>query len=144
MRSLSHISSSYTRTAGTQTETRQDQSQDSIKRPKWRRFNRQRKSSSDESRTSGQDNYGYTNSPPGLTYGLSLDNLLQQETQEKSNFLLKYRQVSGDLRASQELVDMDERPDKEVGSDFPRTRSRSMSYKERRGGCEGSAGLPGV
>ena len=135
MRSLSHISSNCTRTAGTQTDTGEDQgqdrSQDSIRRPKWRRFNRQRKSSSDESRTSGQDNYGYTNSPPGLNHGHSLDNLLQQESREKNNFLLKYRQVSGDLRASQELVDRDERPEREVGADFPRTRSRSMSYKER-------------
>ena len=128
MRSLSHISSSCTRTAGTQTDTEQDVSQDSIKRPKWRRFNRQRKSSSDESRTSGKDNYGYTSSPPGLSHGLSLDNLLQQESSEKNNFLLKYRQVSGDLRGSQELVDMDEHPDNEARSDFPRTRTRSMSY----------------
>merc|ERR1719397_106651 len=128
VRSLSHISSSYTRTAGTRTDTEQDKSQDSIKRmPKWRRYNR-RKSSSDESRTSGKDNYGYTNSPPGISHGHSLDNLLHQETEQKNDFMLKYRQVSGDLRGSQELVEMDERPNNEAGNDVPRTRSRSMSY----------------
>ena len=100
--------------------------------PKWRRFNRQRKSSSDESRssgtggTSGRDNYGFSTSPPGLSHGHSLDNLLQKESSDKNSFLLKYRQVSGDLRGSQELVEMDQDPDTEARKES--RRSRSMSY----------------
>ena len=73
--------------------------------------------------TGGMDNYGYTKSPP-MGHSASLDNLLDREGAEKKSFLLKYRQVSGDLRGSQELV---EAADKEDGN-FMRTRSQSVNY----------------
>ena len=75
----------------------------------------------------GLDNYGYTRSPPGHTsmvHSTSVDNLLDRE---KNNFLLKYRQVSGDLRGSQELVEAGE--DAESYKDqFIRSRSLSMNH----------------
>jgi len=68
----------------------------------------------------GRDNPGYTSSPsvrqvfstsslpsnapvPTLQPSHSLDNLLERE-KEDNDFMLKYRQVSGDLRASQDLM----------------------------------------
>jgi len=133
-RSLSHIPNygNVTRTAGTQTDTENDKSQDSIKRmPRWRRHKHRRSASmsgSDESKSSGgQDNPGYARSPPGLS--TSVDNILDQERAEKNNFMLKYRQVSGDLRGSQELVEMNENVDlKEDDGYFKRGRSLSLSH----------------
>merc|ERR1719309_1739763 len=59
----------------------------------------------------------------------SLDNLLEREKVEKTDFMLKYRQVSGDLRASQDLVKADD----EV-SEAPRgRRGRSCSVGPSRG-----------
>ena len=85
-------------------------------------------SGSDESKSSGgQDNPGYARSPPGLS--TSVDNILDQERAEKNNFMLKYRQVSGDLRGSQELVEMNENVDlKEDDGYFKRGRSLSLSH----------------
>ena len=133
-RSLSHIPSSgsigVTRSAGTQTDTENDKSQESIRReraPRWRRHARHRRSVSTSGVTQppgpGRDNLGYTGLSPPSQHSTSLDNLLDTEKQEKKNFLLKYRQVSGDLRASQELVDRS--PD---AVDEKVARSRSMTH----------------
>jgi len=162
-RSLSHIHTNYTRTAGTQTDTETDSQMDTtihtttstksdtMKRvPKWKRSSRLRKSiavmetqdneggvaptntpaltvfspcKEEESgdQGSGRDNPGYTSSPAvrqvfstsslpsnhptiALQPSNSLDNLLEREKEDKNNFMLKYRQVSGDLRASQDLM----------------------------------------
>jgi len=162
-RSLSHIHSNYTRTAGTQTDTETDSQMDtttqtttstkseSLKRvPKWKRSSRLRKSiavmesqdaeggiaptntpalpvfspcKEEDSRDLiiGRDNPGYSSSPTvrqvfstsslpsnqpatPLQPSNSLDNLLERERDDKNDFLLKYRQVSGDLRASQDLM----------------------------------------
>merc|ERR1740137_33213 len=74
---------------------------------------------------SGRDNPGFASSPPvhitrgrqvfstsalpgpalpSLQPSNSLDNLLEREKEDKNDFMLKYRQVSGDLRASQDLM----------------------------------------
>ena len=72
----------------------------------------------------GMDNYGYTKTPP-MGHSTSLDNLLDREgAEKKKSFLMKYRQVSGDLRGSQELIDG---VDKEEAH-FLRTRSQSVNY----------------
>ena len=129
-RSLAHISSGPlpTRCSGTQTEDGQQPRASSLKRvPRWKRSSRLRKSVAVMEAApliSGRDNPGYSGSPPGqeqgrrlcsasvlpgsshpeaLRQGHSLDNLLDRE-QERRQFLLKYRQVSGDLRRGGDLV----------------------------------------
>ena len=132
---MSHIPTygSVTKTAGTQTDTDNDKSQESIKRvPRWRRHHKHRRSASmsgessgnSGASTGGMDNFGYIKTPP-MGHSTSLDNLLNGEgAEKKKNFLMKYRQVSGDLRGSQELVDEVD----EEKAHFLRTRSQSVNY----------------
>lgn len=98
----------------------------------------------------GRDNPGFATSPavpqtrgrqvfstsslpgpamPTLHPSNSLDNLLEREKVDKTDFMLKYRQVSGDLRASQDLVvqAIEEEKVREA-----RGRSYSMSHTNTR------------
>ena len=71
---------------------------------------------------SGVDNYGYSKSP----LSTSLDNILDSaQTREKNKFLLKYRQVSGDLRGSQEVLEDNERRSQSMVQERS-TRDRSI------------------
>jgi len=100
--------------------------------------------------TTGMDNPGFASSPPlpiprgrqvfstsslpgpvtvSLQPSNSLDNLLEREKVDKNDFMLKYRQVSGDLRASQDLMVLA----KEEEEKRREGRGRSYSMSQARG-----------
>jgi hypothetical protein len=112
--SIPSASSWPTRSSATQTETARPEGGSLKRLPRWKRSSRLRKSVAvmerSPERPGGRDNGGFAGSPgeeaePGgaLRHTPSLDNLLERG-RDREQFLLKYRQVSGDLRAGPDLV----------------------------------------